>query len=184
VFGDARGIDEDDAVVYESVITGMHHGNRQALRCDATRARELILQWCVPGPVYLARRDVLWKIGLYDERYCFEDRNYYLRLIKENALGYLDRTVALYRVSGVPTGQRFSQLAEHYDLIHEDLRSEFRGADRLALAVHMALRQNRLAGPTGPSRVRRRLVAKANREMIRLNRRLAAVLLAVRPGGD
>jgi glycosyltransferase involved in cell wall biosynthesis len=177
VFGDATAIDEQDAVVYASAITSMFGGNRRALRCDATRGRELILQWCAPGPTYLARRAVLWKIGLYDERYCFEDRNYYLRLIKANSLGFVDRPVALYRIPHVPTKVRFSGLSQDYDLIHEDLWSQFRGLNKLALFVHMRLRRNWAEIPTLTSKVKGRLLGRLHRAVIQLNRGLANLIL-------
>jgi cellulose synthase/poly-beta-1,6-N-acetylglucosamine synthase-like glycosyltransferase len=177
VFGDAAAIDEKDAVVYESAITSMFGGNRRALRCDVTRGRELILQWCVPGPTYLARRAVLWKIGLYDERYCFEDRNYYLRLIKANSLGFVDRPVALYRIPQVPTKVRFSGLAQDYDLIHEDLWPQFRGLNKLALSLHMALRRNWSGIPTLSSKVKGRIIGRLHRGLTQLNRRWAALIL-------
>ena len=177
VFGDAAGIDADDVVVANSVLEERYRASREALRCDATRGLELILRWSVPGPVYLARRTVANEIGPYDERYCFEDRNYYLRLIKADALGFIDRRVALYRIGS----SRFTQLPD-YDRVQEDLLRELHGLKRFALSLDVVLqRLRREEGSTYFLRAKKSILFRLRDRMIYYNRRVAAALLKKSP---
>jgi GT2 family glycosyltransferase len=177
VFGDAAGIDANDTVTMGSVLEDKHRASREALRCDATRGLELILRWCVPGPVYLARRTVTDEIGTYDERYCFEDRNYYLRLIKADALGFIDRRVALYRIHGAPSRSRFSQLQRDHYRLEEDILPELHGLQRLALATDVGLRRlRRKEHPTLLTRFEMSMLFRLRGRMTACNRRAAALL--------
>jgi glycosyltransferase involved in cell wall biosynthesis len=180
VFGDAAEMDESDNLVADSVLRDRYHASLQALRCDTTRALELILVWSVPGPVYLARRTVADQIGPYDDRYCFEDRNYYLRLINADALGFIDRRVALYRVLGQTSTSRFSQLPRDYDRVQEDILPHFRGLKRLALAIDVAYRRHcHQEHLTFESRLRHRMTVRLRRRVINCNRVAAAFLLGI-----
>lgn len=184
VFGDAAGIDASGTVIVNSVLEDRSLASREALRCDATRGLELILRWSIPGPVYLARRTVMDEIGSYDERYCFEDRNYYLRLIKANALGYIDRRVALYRMQDAPSASRFSRLPRDFDRVQEDILPELHGVKRLALAIDVRFRRvRREESPTLSARLALSVLYRLRKRMISCNRRTAAVLEALQKRG-
>ncbi|MDR0605002.1 MAG: glycosyltransferase [Bacteroidales bacterium] len=59
---------------------------------------ELILRWSIVGPCLLVRKEIYEKIGLYNENYFIEDRDFYLRILYINKLHYIDRPVAKYRI--------------------------------------------------------------------------------------
>lgn len=176
VFADAVGIDEAGAETCASVLRDRYGADKRALRCERTRGLELILQWCVPGPVYLARKEVLTRIGKYDERYCFEDRDYYLRLIGAGALGFVDRTVAAYRILQAPSRTRHLQLEEHLSRIHEDLLPTFRGLNRLAMTTLVARQHKKsLVFSSGWTKLRNRAIAWLLPRLRRLNRLMAVL---------
>lgn len=103
VFGDCSIINCVGRQEAASALDSMYHAYFPALLDPRCIARELILRWSVVGPSMLARRaayDVDIGVGLYDERLQVEDRDFYLRLLAINALGFIDKTVARYRVHG------------------------------------------------------------------------------------
>jgi len=99
VFGDARSIDEDGNILCEEFQKNIMGANKKALVCDKTRNSELILKWSVPGPVLLVDKKIYNNnlIGLYDETLVGEDRDFFLRCMSKNILGYIEETVAEYR---------------------------------------------------------------------------------------
>lgn len=98
VFGDCVVIDSAGRVTFESGLSDLHSANKA--RLHASLAEEIICNWSVPGPVLLLRRQEAIDIGGWDERLLIEDWDLYLRLVSRGWLGYLDRTVAAYRLHG------------------------------------------------------------------------------------
>jgi len=102
VFGDAQTIDGRGKVSHPSTLTA-HRADLRALANPRRMPFELLLRWSLPGPVYLARRcawDSALGVGPYDESLFLEDRDFYLRLLARQAVGYLAQPVAQYRVHG------------------------------------------------------------------------------------
>lgn len=162
VTGDAVGIDENGARTMNSVIRERHRGDPGTLACDAARSMELILNWSMPGPVYLARRSIIDAVGLYDERFFVEDRQYFLRILALDALGFIERPVAEYRMhshsqGGSPSNR--TRMAVELARIDSDARRHFSGWRRAALSLRLASylphwrEVARIAGPRGWPRV-------------------------------
>lgn len=100
VFGDCLVIDGEGQKLWESGLCDVYHADKDALAQDGLRRMELILNWCVPGPVFAVRRsayDPETGVGPYDESLLMEDRDFYLRLLARQRLGFIDRRVAAYR---------------------------------------------------------------------------------------
>lgn len=110
VFGDCIVTDGQGLHCGNSALTVLFKANKQALLDPRFIANELILRWSAPGPSFMARQvcyDQNLGIGLYDENlHLFEDRDYYLRLLARNALGFIDITVAAYRVHQASVSNR------------------------------------------------------------------------------
>lgn len=100
VFGDCIVVDAEGSKTHDSGITDLHSGNIECLVKDDLLALELIYNWCVPGPVFMARRELYDRIGLYDESLAVEDWDMYLRIASLDLLGFIPKTVAAYRFHG------------------------------------------------------------------------------------
>lgn len=143
VFADAIGIDETGVEICSSVLVDKFNASISALSNYRTRPYELILNWCIPGPVFLARREVLKEVGYYNESFRIEDRDYYLRIIASDALAFIASKVAAYRLhNAASTGTRERQIQVGQEIIRIELHNLdcFAGLKRTAL--WLALRGN------------------------------------------
>lgn len=140
VFGDSIGIGDDGDLKCNSVIRDRFGGSTETLGDPQRLALELILNWSVPGPVLMARRDTYSVVGQYDESYFFEDRDYYLRLLARRALVFLDKPVAAYRMHAASiSGDRSKQIRIGQEIIRieKKLLPLFSGIESLALRVQL-----------------------------------------------
>ncbi len=121
VFADCIGIDNSSNKTMNSVIRERFKGDPLALSCPKTLPIELLLNWCVPGPVFMARRDMYsgdaLGVGQYNEQLAVEDRDLVLRILAHSSLGFVNTYVAAYRVH--PTSA--SQLESSRARIRDDL---------------------------------------------------------------
>lgn len=101
VIGNASVVDFEGKILRKYAASQFFHASLRNLRNTKKFYRELIMQWCVVGPCLLLRKEVYDTIGKYNEEYTIEDRDFYLRLIENNLLGYVEDVVALYRVHGL-----------------------------------------------------------------------------------
>jgi len=141
VFADAAMIDTDGKILCREMERNFYKANKEALADPEFIAAELILRWCIPGPVFAAWRrtfDPVQGVGLYDETMLAEDRDFYLRLLSRKALGYFPEEVALYR--HVPTSLSRIKV-KNYSIHRSILQSEkdackiFSGKERLLLRL-------------------------------------------------
>jgi hypothetical protein len=101
VFGDAQTMDGDSKVYQQSNLVEEQEADLKALQDPRRITMELLLRWSIPGPVLLCRReawDAVLGVGPYDESLFLEDRDFYLRLLARQALGFVNRPVARYRL--------------------------------------------------------------------------------------
>lgn len=90
-----------------------------------TLRRELLVRWWSPGPSIMLRRSTFHsdQVGLYDESLSFEDRDYYLRLIARNGLGFVKYPVAAYRIDPARLSAPPPEL-----ILRDEVRSERKNA--------------------------------------------------------
>jgi glycosyltransferase involved in cell wall biosynthesis len=141
IFGDAAMIDVNSKIICREMEKNFYKANKKALADPRFISAELILRWCVPGPVFAAWKktyDPIFGIGMYNEDSSVEDRDFYLRLLSRNALGYLADEVALYRY--VPNslskikGKR-NAIEESLIQSEENARVYFSGKEKLYLMI-------------------------------------------------
>ncbi|MFV7706699.1 glycosyltransferase [Shewanella algae] len=96
VIGDALLIDQESNVIARSAMKYLYKTNYYRLQTDLIS--ELIFRWSVVGPSLLINKDAYNQIGLYDEGLRVEDRDFYLRLLKENNLIFIPEIVSCYRI--------------------------------------------------------------------------------------
>jgi glycosyltransferase involved in cell wall biosynthesis len=99
VFGDCLVVDEDSKILSNSGVCEFYKGpaRKDALLDQKLIGVELAMRWSVPGPVFMMRKNTCEIVGYYDESMLMEDRDFYLRLLSINALGFIDYKVACYR---------------------------------------------------------------------------------------
>lgn len=140
VFTDAIGIDDYGREICSSVIQERFHGRVRNLGNEQKIAKELILNWCVPGPVFMARKETYQEMGLYDERYFIEDRYFYLKLLSKDKLGFINKSLASYRLhAGSSTGNKTKQIAVGLEVIkiERDMLDYFSGLNRFYLLLQI-----------------------------------------------
>lgn len=138
VFADAEGIDENGATRYPSIIEDYYKVKHKGLICQDSLTRNLILNWCIPGPVFMCRREAYnndnFGVGEYNESYFFEDRDFYLRLIAQNKLIFYPKIVSKYRL--LESSLKFSpRLNNELILIERNNLKYFNGINKLLLWI-------------------------------------------------
>jgi hypothetical protein len=101
VIGDSETMDERGQRTQFSTFVETFKASKPALLRPDLIVEELVIRWSVPGPVLLLRREAFDPekgVGLFDESLYFDDRDFYLRLLRRRALVFVDHPVARYRV--------------------------------------------------------------------------------------
>lgn len=98
VFADCTLIDFAGKTISFNGIVELYDARKPLLLNDRMLPYEIIFNWCVPGPVFMARRELYACVGGYDETITVEDWDFYLRLVSRNLLGFINVVVAGYRV--------------------------------------------------------------------------------------
>jgi glycosyltransferase involved in cell wall biosynthesis len=97
VIGKAILIDWKGHIISFNASRYLYHADIVLLKSKYI-VEELVLRWSAVGPCLLVRKKLYDKIGLYNEKYKVEDRDFYLRLLTRGKLKYLDTVVAYYRI--------------------------------------------------------------------------------------
>ena len=100
VLGDCAVVDGEGRVTVESVIEGYYRGRKAIFADERLFSYEMIFNWSIAGPAFLADRRAFELVGGYDETLLVEDWDMYLRLAGKGGLGFVDSCVAAYRVHG------------------------------------------------------------------------------------
>ena len=140
VFTDAIGIDDNGIKICSSVIEEKFQGHTNNLVDEHKIAKELILNWCVPGPVFMARKEAYQEMGLYDEQYFIEDRYFYLKLLSEGRIGFLAKSLSAYRIHTASiSGNKTRQIAVGLEIlkIEKNLLNKFSGINKFYLQIQM-----------------------------------------------
>jgi len=187
VFGDCIVVDDSGTKTHDSGIVDLYGGHIQCLINDDLLALELIFNWCVTGPGFMARKGLYEQIGLYDESLTVEDWDMYLRIAAQGLLGFIPGPVAAYRYHGGNTvlneNRRIAQLVSLMRTAWKNYWA-FRGVQRFGLLYkHFKLKEE-MAGLQG-----RTINGFVNRKICKLLSRLSVrpykkIIEALDSGGD
>lgn len=97
VIGRANVIDNISILQKKDAATEMYRASDKLLNSKFVN-EELILRWSVVGPVTMIRKSAYNKYGKYDESLKGEDRDFFLRVLANRAVGFCNTYVAQYRV--------------------------------------------------------------------------------------
>lgn len=136
VFGDCTVVDANGSKTHDSGISDLYNGHPECLVHEELLPLELIFKWCVPGPVFMARKELYDQIGLYDESLTVEDWDMYLRIAARGQLGFITTPVAAYRYHGgnsvLNDTMKTAQLDSLLRTAEKNIRA-FRGVQRFSL---------------------------------------------------
>ena len=142
LFCDSVPIDELGRPLGQSAMRYLYKANKKALCRPEFISPELILHWSVPGPGVMLRRETFDEsigVGLYDERLrLVEDRDFYLRLLARDALGFVDATTAAYRTVATGTSRNpalRSDVTKALYISNASHIQEFTGLSRIGLRL-------------------------------------------------
>ncbi len=99
VFGDCIVVNQDNVTTYQSALKDYYKANLENYKDDNRLKNEIIMRWSVPGPVFMARKDLYTKYKIfYNEKLIGEDWDMFLKLVSKNYLGFVDFKVSAYRL--------------------------------------------------------------------------------------
>jgi len=98
VVADAIIIDQYGNFLHGSAYNGFFKVDKEKYKNDRSLKHEIINACRVPGPALLVKKDIYSLIGKYDENICYEDWDFYLRMVSKDLLGFIDDIVCKYRV--------------------------------------------------------------------------------------
>jgi glycosyltransferase involved in cell wall biosynthesis len=98
VIGDSIVVDKCGKQTHGSGLCDLYGGHKKYLLSEKLVSYELLIHWCVPGPVFMARKELYELVGGYDETISVEDWDFYLRLMARELIAFIDVSVAAYRV--------------------------------------------------------------------------------------
>jgi len=136
--GDAEVIGSNSEFVCKSAMKNLYQASYKKLENDIVT--ELVLNWSVVGPTFLAKKELFKKIGTYDESLLVEDREFYLRLLSNHMLIFIPKTIAKYRIHNNNSSRKnkkskwvvYNQIAKS-NLKHAD---KFKGICKYFLNSH------------------------------------------------
>ena len=97
VFGDSQVIDSVGNILYESGLSDLHSANKKKFLSDDGLKVEVITNWSITGSVIMMHKSLHNKIW-YNETLQIEDRDFYLKMVSQNLLGFIDYPVCAYRL--------------------------------------------------------------------------------------
>lgn len=90
------------SMCYGKVIKIDSFGNKISKKMKKTKSgfifEDLIMDFFIPAVTVMARKEILDKVGLFDESLFIEDLDMILRIAYKYKIGYLDEYLAYYRI--------------------------------------------------------------------------------------
>lgn len=180
VFGDCIVVDENGIKTGDSGVEGLYRGRKSRLGHDTLVSYELVFHWCVPGPVFMARRGLFDLVGGYNEKLAVEDWDFYLRLAARDLVGFVNFPVAAYRVHS-RSFIRSPERSRAYNLsMLETVTTNypaFSGIRRLYLIGERLKLMAIIAREEGDSSLKSFFVRKTGRFLLFLTKRLYHLLV-------
>lgn len=127
VIGKAYIVDEKNHITDNNAAKKLFRANSKMLLSNLIN-KELTMRWSAVGPTLLLKKEVYDDVGRYNEKLRVEDRDFYLRMIRKDLLGYVDAPVAYYRVHSGNTS-RTRTMAQRADLLLEICNVNIQNSD-------------------------------------------------------
>ena len=102
VFGDCIVVNDIDNIIYESGLRDFKKVDTNKYKSDILLRKEIITNWAIPGGSLMVRKKIFKKINFATDL-CVEDRDFYLKMVSQNLLMYIDEKVSAYRIHNYNT---------------------------------------------------------------------------------
>ncbi len=136
VIGDCIVIDDSNNLICMSSLSELYKANLKNYLTDEGLKKEIIWNWSVTGPALMVKKDIYKIIGNYDSRLKIEDWDFYLRMVSNNFLGFINQKVCAYRIhSENCCRKRNNEMMLHVEMVKSALKnlSTFHGEFRRLL---------------------------------------------------
>ncbi len=142
LFSDCIVVDDSGEKIYNSGLFEYRKIDRSNLITDRGIRREFILNFALPGPILMIKRDFFRDNRAYNEDMYMEDYDLYLNLASKNMIGFLDIKVSAYRIhdsnmSRKKSNKRYIKLLEDSKESLKLHMSSFKGIDRALVYLSM-----------------------------------------------
>jgi len=100
VFCDSSVVDKQSNLTHKSQLFEYRGYKKEEFKNTKNINKTILKRFAIAGPILMVRKELYTNVGLYDENLCVEDLDFYLRVIAQNKLGFLDEVVCAYRIHG------------------------------------------------------------------------------------
>jgi glycosyltransferase involved in cell wall biosynthesis len=138
LLGDVSAVNDAGKLLYRSLIKERFHASTFALSHPRLRTTELILHWCIAGPMFTIDRHAYDLYGQYDDtRLAGEDRDFVLAMLSRDKVGFINRVVGAYRIHEGSTARGNRQGVVRLNVLQSEFSytNKFDGFERVALWV-------------------------------------------------
>ncbi|OXB05320.1 hypothetical protein B0A81_15330 [Flavobacterium plurextorum] len=98
IISDARVIDNNGDLIYESMIEDFHKSKKEKYQSDKDILNEIIFNFAISGPVVFIDKNIYKLIGKYPEDLKAEDLYFYIKSACLNKVIFFDKKVCNYRI--------------------------------------------------------------------------------------
>ncbi len=120
VFGDCIIVDSDGNKTHDSGLSDLYGVRKDNYSTDKGLKREILSDWSVPGGTLMVKRR-LYDYQIYDIRLLIEDLDFFLKMVSNNILSFMDVKVSAYRVHGKNT----CMLSGYWIKVQEDIVNSY-----------------------------------------------------------
>lgn len=140
VFGNAQLISSSGSIIQEEFISKLH---ARMLTSGILLVSNLLLDWKVPGPAMMLRREATLEngsLGFLPADLKAEDRYIYVRLAARGKLRFVNEVVAKYRLVPGSGSRSLTSSDDHSRIMQADMmnRHLISGFNRIVLEVRLA----------------------------------------------
>ncbi|TDP00909.1 glycosyltransferase [Flavobacterium sp. 245] len=103
IISDARVIDSNGDLLYESMMEDFHKTKKNKYQSDKGILNEIIFNFAISGPVVFIDKNIYKLIGKYPENLKAEDLYFYIKSACLNKILFFDKKVCSYRIHSTNT---------------------------------------------------------------------------------
>lgn len=140
VIGDALAIDSNGGTIAQSAMSEYFGVSIEGMLSNIKR--ELVINWGAIPSTLMVKRKIFDIIGQFDESLKVEDRDFFLRMLSVNLLGFTSANVSCYRI--LTTSASRGGARKRFDVYNDVARANVRHAKNFSGLEYLYLNSHRL----------------------------------------